>query len=224
MSAAHRDFLVEIGTEELPPRALATLSEAFVAGLTAGLARAGLEHGEVAGFATPRRLAVRVERLAARQKAQNLRRRGPPLTAAFDAAGAPTRAALAFAQSCGVGVEALERLDEGKGTFLFFVGTKAGEPAVQLLPVLVQTALDELPIPRRMHWGEGQAMFVRPVHWVVMLFGSAVVPATLLDTPAGRHTHGHRFHAPKPLLLKSPQAYERTLREKGFVLADFAAP
>jgi glycyl-tRNA synthetase beta chain len=222
MSAAHRDFLVEIGTEELPPRALAALSEAFVVGLTAGLARAGLEHGEVARFATPRRLAVRVKRLAAQQKAQNLRRRGPPLTAAIDATGAPTRAALAFAQSCGVGVEALERIDEGKGTFLYFVGTKAGELAVQLLPDLVQTALDELPIPRRMHWGDGQAMFVRPVHWVVMLFGSEVVPATLLDTPAGRHTHGHRFHAPKPLLLKSPDSYERTLREKGFVLADFA--
>src|SRR5215469_3397047 len=222
MKSEQRDFLVEIGTEELPPKALPTLSQAFVAALTAALDKAGLAHREVKGFATPRRLAVLVKRLAARQPEQNLRRRGPPLSAAFDAAGTPTRAALAFAQSCGVGVEALERLDEGKGTFLFFVGTKPGEPAVQLLPALVQGALDQLPIPRRMHWGEGQAMFVRPVHWVVMLFGKEVVPATLLDTPAGRHTRGHRFHAPKPLLLSSPAAYERTLLERGFVLADFA--
>src|SRR5215469_8502667 len=222
MKSEQRDFLVEIGTEELPPKALPTLSQAFVAALTAALDKAGLAHREVKGFATPRRLAVLVKRLAARQPEQNLRRRGPPLSAAFDAAGTPTRAALAFAESCGTRLEALQRLDEGKGTFLYFVGTKAGEPAQQLLPALVQGALDQLPIPRRMHWGEGQAMFVRPVHWVVMLFGKEVVPATLLDTPAGRHTRGHRFHAPKPLLLSSPAAYERTLLERGFVLADFA--
>jgi glycyl-tRNA synthetase beta chain len=221
--AAHHDFLLEIGTEELPPKALLSLQQALVAALTAGLEKAGLNHGEVTGFATPRRLAVLVKRLAAHQPPQNVKRRGPPVTAAFDAAGAPTRAALAFAESCGTSVEALERIDEGKGTFLFFVGTKAGEPATKLLPQLVQAPLDQLPIPRRMHWGEGQAMFVRPVHWVVMLFGREVVPATLLDTPAGRHTHGHRFQAPKPLLLASPATYERTLRERGFVLADFAA-
>jgi glycyl-tRNA synthetase beta chain len=222
MKGEHRDFLVEIGTEELPPKALLSLSRAFVSALGAGLDKASLAHGEVSGFATPRRLAVYVKRLAAHQPDQNLRRRGPPLAAAFDAAGAPTRAALAFAQSCGTGVEALERLDEGKGTFLYYVGTRAGEPVAQLLPALVQAALDQLPIPRRMHWGEGHAMFVRPVHWVVMLYGKEVVPAMVLDTRAGRHTRGHRFHAPKPLSLASPGAYEKTLREKGFVLADFA--
>ena len=219
----HRDFLVEIGTEELPPKALSALSQAFVAALTAGLDKAALAHGEVSGFATPRRLAVYVKRLAARQPEQNVRRRGPPLTAAFDAAGAPTRAALAFAESCGTTVEALQRLDEGKGVFLYYTGTRAGESVAQLLPELVQGALDQLPIPRRMHWGKGEALFVRPVHWVVMLFGREVIPATLLDTRAGRHTRGHRFHAPKPLSLASPGAYERTLREKGFVVADFTA-
>src|SRR5438105_2340770 len=108
-----------------------------------------------------------------------------------------TRAALAFAESCGTRVEALEQLDEGKGKFLFFIGTKPGERAMDLLPDLVREVLDALPIPRRMHWGEGTAMFVRPVHWVVMLLGSEVVPATLLDTPAGHFTRGHRFHAPR---------------------------
>jgi glycyl-tRNA synthetase beta chain len=222
MSTA-RDFLVEIGTEELPPKALGTLADAFVAGIGAGLGKAGLAHAGIAGFATPRRLAVKVERLAAQQPEQHVRRRGPPLAAAFDSSGAPTRAALAFAQSCGTSVESLERIEEGKGTFLYFAGARAGERTAQLLPALVQTALDQLPIPRRMHWGEGQAMFVRPVHWVVMLFGRDVVPATLLETESGRHTRGHRFHAPRPLSLATPAAYERTLREKGHVLADFAA-
>jgi len=220
---AHHDFLVEIGTEELPPKALLTLQQAFVAALGAGLAKVSLSHGEVSGFATPRRLAVLVKRLAAHQPEQHVKRRGPPVSAAFDGQGAPTRAALAFAESCGTRVESLERIDEGKGTFLYFVGTRSGEPALQLLPQLVQAALDQLPIPRRMHWGDGQAMFVRPVHWVVMLFGRDVVPATLLETHAGRQTRGHRFHAPKPLSLSSPGAYEKTLRERGFVLADFAA-
>jgi glycyl-tRNA synthetase beta chain len=218
----HHDFLLEIGTEELPPGALRSLEEALVAGLAAGLHKAGLAHGELAGFATPRRLAVRVKRLAARQPEQHLKRRGPPLAAAFGPGGEPTRAALAFAESCGVRVEALEQLDEGKGKFLFFTGTKPGARAVDLLPDLVRAVLDALPIPRRMHWGEGTAMFVRPVHWVVMLLGSEVVPATLLDTPAGHFTRGHRFHAPRPIAIASPGSYERTLRERGRVLADFA--
>ena len=222
MSTGARDFLVEIGTEELPPKALQPLAQAFVAGLTAGLGRAQLSHGEVSGFATPRRLAVLVRRLAARAPEQQLKRRGPPLSAAFDESGAPTRAALAFAQSCGASVEALERITDAKGTLLYFTGTRAGEEAVRLLPALVQTALDELPIPRRMRWGAGEALFVRPVHWVVMLLGKDVVPATLLGVPAGRHTRGHRFHAPRPLALSTPAAYERTLRERGYVLADFA--
>lgn len=223
MSSAAPDFLVEIGTEELPPKALPALEAALIAGITAGLDKAGLRHGAVRGFATPRRLAVLVKRLATQQPEQALKRRGPPLSAAFDASGAPTRAAQAFAASCGSSVEALQRLDEGKGTFLFFVGSKPGAPSAQLLPGIVQAALEQLPIPRRMHWGAGSALFVRPVHWVVMLHGKDVVPATLLDTPAGRHTRGHRFHAPRPLSLAGPAAYENALLKRGFVVADFVA-
>jgi glycyl-tRNA synthetase beta chain len=223
VSVAHHDFLVEIGTEELPPKALLSLQDAFVGAFRAALEKAGLGHGEVKGFATPRRLAVRVLRLAAAQPEQHLKRRGPPLSGAFDAAGAPTRAALAFAQSCGTTVDALQRLDEGKGSFLFFVGARAGQAATALLPGIVQAALDQLPIPRRMHWGDGTALFVRPVHWVVLLYGKDVIPATLMDTAADRMTRGHRFHAPRPIRIASPGAYERTLRERGYVLADFAA-
>ena len=223
MSAGKRDFLVEIGTEELPPKALRLLEEAFAGDLTSGLAQAGLKHGELRSFATPRRLAVIVRRLAARQPDQKIERRGPPVNAAFDAEGLPTRAAQAFAASCKVSVEALQRRDEGKGTFLYFVGIKQGVPAVELLPGLVQSALDALPIPRRMRWGAGEAQFVRPVHWIALLYGKDVVPANLLDTPSGNLTRGHRFHAPKPLRLASPSVYERVLRERGYVIADFEA-
>jgi glycyl-tRNA synthetase beta chain len=223
MSSEKRDFLVEIGTEELPPKALRLLEQAFAGDLASGLVKAGLKHGELKSFATPRRLAVLIRRLAAHQPDQKIERRGPPLNAAFDADGLPTRAAQAFAASCKTSVEELQRREEGKGTFLYYVGIKPGAPAVELLPGLVQSALDALPIPRRMRWGAGEAQFVRPVHWVAMLYGKEVVPATLLDTPSGNETRGHRFHAPKPLRLSSPSVYERALRERGYVVADFEA-
>jgi len=221
MTLERRDFLVEVGTEELPPRALRGLETAFAGGVRAALQKAALTHGDVLSFATPRRLAVLVKRLAARQPDQDIKRRGPPVSAAFDAAGEPTRAARAFAESCATSVEALQRIDEGRGTFLFFVGTKPGAAVIDLLPQIVQASLDGLPIPRRMRWGAGSAEFVRPVHWLVMLYGKEVVPATLLDTPAGNQTRGHRFHAPKPLRVSAPAAYERALRERGYVVADF---
>ena len=218
-----RDFLVEIGTEELPPKALRQLEQAFAGDLTAGLAKASLKHGEVRSFATPRRLAVLIRRVAAHQPDQKIERRGPPVNAAFDAEGLPTRAAQAFAASCKAPVEDLQRREEGKGTFLYYVGVRPGAPATELLPALVQSALEALPIPRRMRWGAGEAQFVRPVHWIAMLFGREVVPATLLDTPSDRLTRGHRFHAPKPLRLSSPSGYERALQERGYVIADFQA-
>lgn len=222
MRVERRDFLVEIGTEELPPKALPELSRAFVSGLTAALQEAGLSHGELMPYATPRRLAVRVRRLAARQPEQHMKRRGPALSAAFDAEGAPTRAAIAFAQSCGTPVEALQRLEDAKGSFLYFIGTKPGADAVSLLPRIVQSALDGLPIPKRMRWGDGAAEFVRPVHWLVMLYGKDVIPATLLDVIAGNMTQGHRFLAPRPLRVATPASYARLLGTRGFVVADFA--
>lgn len=222
MSERH-DFLVELGTEELPPTALHGLEQAFTAGIQTGLDKAGLAHGEITSYATPRRLAVSVKRLAARQPDQDIKRRGPPVTASFDASGQPTRAALAFAESCGVSVDGLQKLDEGKGTFLFFIGTKPGAAVIELLPQIVQASLDALPIPKRMHWGSGTAEFVRPVHWLLMLYGKDVVPAKLLETEAGNLTYGHRFHAPKPIKIGSPASYERALSSRGFVLPKFEA-
>jgi glycyl-tRNA synthetase beta chain len=223
VTAAARDFLFEIGTEELPPKALRALEQALVASLGAGLDKAGLAHGELTGYSTPRRLAVWVRSLAEAAPAQTVKRRGPPLSAAFDSAGEPTRAARAFAESCGTTVDALEQIAEGKGVFLYFAGTRPGAHTQDLLAGIVQAALDALPIPRRMHWGEGTALFVRPVHWIVMLYGADLVPATLLETQSGRATRGHRFLAPRPLPLSRPAAYARTLEQRGYVIADFEA-
>lgn len=222
MSSA-RDFLFELGTEELPPKALRDLENALREHVTASLATAGLAHEGIQSFAAPRRLALLVRALAGEQPRQQIKRRGPPVNAAFDASGAPTRAATAFAESCGVAVDALERVKEGKGEFLYFSGEKPGASTVSLLPGFIQAALDALPIPKRMRWGAGSAEFVRPVHWVVMLYGSEVLEATLLDVRAGRRTRGHRFMAPAWIDLPAPADYAAVLLERGKVVADFQA-
>jgi glycyl-tRNA synthetase beta chain len=215
-----RDFLVEIGTEELPPRSLVGLADAFAAGIGRGLDEAGLAHAAVERFATPRRLAVRVRRLADRQPDRQIERRGPPLATAFDAQGTPTQAALAFARSCGVEVAALARLETPKGTWLVHRGVETGAATPALLPGIVAAALDALPIARRMRWGAGDAEFVRPVHWVVMLYGRAVVGGTLLGIRAGRMSHGHRFMAPREIAIASPTSYPSALERRGRVLVD----
>lgn len=217
-----RDFLFEIGTEELPPLALPELERALAAGIRAGLETARVPHGDLHSFAAPRRLAVLIHALAETQPEQRLKRRGPPLNAAFDKQGAPTRAATAFAESCGVGLDALGRITEGKGEFLYFEGTKPGAPTECLLPGIVQAALDALPIPKRMRWGASEAEFVRPVHWLTLRFGADIVPARLLDTDSCGTTRGHRFHAPQELSLATPAAYADTLRTQGHVIANFA--
>jgi glycyl-tRNA synthetase beta chain len=218
-----RDLLVELGTEELPPLALDGLRQAFADGMRAGLAEAGIPHGDPVSFATPRRLAVLIPRLDEKQPSQSVKLKGPPLGAAFDKAGQPTAAAVKFAQKCGVGVEALTRVTEGKGEFLYFEGTRPGLATAGLLPDIVQKSLDALPIPKRMRWGSSAAEFVRPVHWLVLLYGAEVIPARILDTDSGRETRGHRFMAPAKLSLDTPADYERRLREEGKVVADFAA-
>jgi glycyl-tRNA synthetase beta chain len=221
--AERKDFLVEIGTEELPPKALPRLSRAFAAGLRNGLTRAGLTHGEVIAYATPRRLAVLVKELSVQQPDQEIERRGPALSAAFDADGNPTKAAEGFARSCGVSVGELGRLETDKGTWLAYHTVEKGRPAAELIPAVVEQSLAALPIPKRMRWGAGEAEFVRPVHWIVLLLGEEVIPAELFGIQAGRHTRGHRFHAPDPIYLGEAAAYAPLLETEGRVLADFAA-
>ncbi len=221
--SSHEDFLVEIGTEELPPKALSRLSDAFTAGVIEGLDAAGLAHGEHRSFAAPRRLAVLVRKLQSRQEDQIIEKRGPPVRVAFDEEGEPTRAAQAFAQGVGIEVEKLDRLATDKGEWLIYRGVQDGKPAAQLLPDIVDQSLARLPIPKRMRWGAGDAEFVRPVHWVLMMHGSAVVPAEILGCGSGTVTCGHRFHASGPIELNDPAAYAEVLATQGSVLADFAA-
>lgn len=216
-----RDFLFELGTEELPPVALPELERALADGIRNGLATAGLPHGDLISYAAPRRLAVLVRDLAEQQPEQLLKRRGPPVSAAFDKTGQPTRAATAFAESCGVDMASLSRVTEGKGEFLYFEGSKPGAPTNSLLAAIIQTALDALPIPKRMRWGASDAEFVRPVHWLILRFGNEVLDATLLDTRAGSTTRGHRFHAPGELSLPTPADYAEVLFKSGHVIAHF---
>ncbi len=217
-----QDLLLELGTEELPPRTLPILSNALTEGLRSGLDAAGIPHGPVQGFATPRRLAVRVQKLAPHQPDKQVERRGPPLDRSFDAHGAPTQAAIAFAKNCGVPVADLERLETDKGAWLIFRGTERGAATASLLGGIVNQAIAELPIAKRMRWGSRSAEFVRPVHSVVLLYGETVIPAEVLGLATGRVTFGHRFHAPNPIVLKSAKGYESRLR-RAKVVADFAA-
>lgn len=219
--AEHADFLVEVGTEELPPRALPALEAALRDGLVARLAEARLGHGEVESFATPRRLAVKVRRLETRQADQQVELRGPPASVAR-ADGGWTRAAEKFAASAGVAVEALVEKAEGKGVYVYAHKTEHGAAAAALLPGLVESALAALPVPRRMRWGAASAEFVRPVHWLVMLLGKDVVPCTLFGIAAGRLTRGHRFMAPAGIKLAGPEDYLARLESEGFVVASFA--
>ncbi len=214
-------LLVEIGTEELPPKALRELSEAFAAGLRAGLQGARLTHGDMRCFATPRRLAVRIEGLTERQPDTELEKLGPTLSAAYDQEGKPTPAALGFARGCGLDDPTqLESVESDRGPRLCFRSVQPGVDTVALLPGLITKSLQELPIPRRMRWGASRVEFVRPVHWVLLLLGDRVIEADMLGVRSGRYTRGHRVHAPEEFALTSPEAYEEAL-EKAFVVADF---
>lgn len=220
---ATADFLVEIGTEELPPKALRDLEEAFADGVRRRIAAAGLGGGASRSFATPRRLALLVPALSVTQPAQRIEKRGPPLKVAFDAAGRPTRAAQAFAEGCATAIESLERLETPQGAWLVYRGESPGRAATELLPAIVAEALAELPVPRRMRWGNREVEFVRPAHWLVMLLGGEIIPCEILGLRAGRSTRGHRFMARDPIEIAQADDYEGLLRETGFVIADFAA-
>ena len=214
-------LLVEIGCEELPPTALHRLSEAFAAELVAGIDQAGLSHGEVTAYATPRRLAVLVEDLEASQQDREIERRGPALKAAYDDDGKPTKAAEGFARSVGIPVEHLEQFKNDQGEWLVFRTTEVGERTTSLVPGLVQRALDRLPIPKRMRWADLDVEFVRPVHWLVLIYADELIKTSLLGVESGRFTHGHRFHAPSPIAIDDPASYAMLLYSTGHVVASF---
>lgn len=217
-----QDFLVELGTEELPPKALLKLSKSFQAGVIEGLKKESLAHGEVKSFATPRRLAVLVCALDEKQADRLTQKFGPAVKAAFDTHGNPTRAADGFAKSCGVLVADLGRAPKDGVEKLSFSSTLPGKSTNELLPAIVDGALAKLPIPKRMRWGASRDEFVRPVHWLVMLFGEEVVPSTIMGVESGADSFGHRFHHPDKIRIGKPIEYEALMLEPGNVVADFA--
>ena len=211
-----QDFLVELGTEELPPKALKTLGEAFLAGVEKGLKAAGLSYSAARFFAAPRRLAVQVEQLATQQPDRTVNLDGPPVQAAFDKDGNPTQAALGFAKKCGVELSQIDHT----GPKLKFSQSIPGQAAAGLLPGIVETSLNELPIPKRMRWGARKTEFVRPSQWLVMLFGDEVIDCEILAQQAGRVSRGHRFHANHEVRISAPATYAEDLRS-AYVIADF---
>ena len=215
------DFLVEIGTEELPPKALRSLMEAFGANLASGIDEARLSHKDVRVFASPRRLTVLVEKLAHAQDDRSVEQKGPPIRIAFDDDGNPTPAATAFATKCGVAIDALDRVKTDKGEWLAFNTLEKGRTAAELLPEVIERALAALPIPRRMRWGAGDAEFVRPVHWVVLLHGKDVLETAIMGIATGRESRGHRYHSSGPIAIGKPGDYLAALEKDGYVIADF---
>ncbi|SFM45591.1 glycine--tRNA ligase subunit beta [Halopseudomonas yangmingensis] len=211
------DFLVELGTEELPPKALKKLSEAFLSGVEQGLRDAGLAYASARVYAAPRRLAIVVGQLATQQPDRSSQLDGPPLQAAFDAEGKPTQAALGFARKCGVELSEIDC----SGPKLRFQRSEPGQPAASLLPGIVDAALAALPIPKRMRWAARKTEFVRPTQWLVMLLGDQVIDCEILAQRADRVSRGHRFHANHEVRISNPASYAEDLRS-AYVIADFA--
>ncbi|WP_417216760.1 glycine--tRNA ligase subunit beta [Alcanivorax sp.] len=216
-----RDLLIELGTEELPPKALASLSAALTDEFVRQLDEAGLNHGNVERFAAPRRLALLVRDLDEKQADRDIERQGPAVQAAFDNDGNPTKAAQGFAASLGLTVDQLGRQDTGKGERLVAQITEKGKSAAELIPAFFTQAIQKLPIPKRMRWGKRKVQFVRPAHWLVALFGDEVIPFELLDLQSGRTSYGHRFHAPGAIELANAGEYAERIEKDGHVLADF---
>lgn len=214
------DFLFELGTEELPPKALKNLSAALQESIEASLKTEELAFDAITSFAAPRRLAVLVKNLAAETPSKELVVWGPPATIAFDAEGKPTKAALAFAEKNGIDASALKAESDGKVEKLVARISAQGKKTTALLEGIVSDALAKLPIAKRMKWGSKREEFVRPAHWLVMLYGSDVVDAKVLGLTAGRSTRGHRFHYNQAIELANASDYANTLKSTGFVLAD----
>lgn len=220
MTEARDDLLFEIGSEELPPMALSRLARALADSVGAGLQAAKLPFDAIQWYATPRRLAVMVSRLAPEQPDIDSERRGPALAAAFDAAGAPTQALRGFAKSCGVAVEALQRIETDKGVWMVHRSLVKGQPLAEVVPDILSKALAQLPIPKRMRWGSLDDSFVRPVHWLVLLYGNVVLPYQQFGISAGRNSYGHRFHHPQAIEISHPRDYPAAL-QAGHVMVDF---
>ncbi|MDC9620724.1 glycine--tRNA ligase subunit beta [Xenorhabdus sp. XENO-7] len=216
-------FLVEIGTEELPPKALRSLAESFAANFEAELKNANLGHGEISWFAAPRRLALKVANLAVAQADCEVEKRGPAIAQAFDAEGKPTKAAEGWARGCGITVDQAERMVTDKGEWLLYRAQVKGREAKELLADMVSSSLGKLPIPKLMRWGDKETQFVRPVHTVTMLLGSDVIDGEILGIKSNRIIRGHRFMGEAEFAINNAEQYPAILQERGRVIADYYA-
>ena len=218
---SHKDFLIEVGTEELPPLALPKLSAAFADELKVELEKFRLQGFEITQYAAPRRLALWVKNLATAQADQSVEKRGPAVANAFDADGNPSKAAEGFARSNKVSVDQLERMQTDQGEYLVYRFSEKGQMTVNHLLPMVEAALSRLPIPKRMRWGSGDAEFVRPVHWILALFDGKPVAGEVMGLPASDLSYGHRFHAPAAIKISSAAEYATVLEQQAYVVADF---
>ena len=216
-----QNFLVEIGTEELPPKALKTLATSFADNVEAELNQAGLTFDKIEWFAAPRRLAVKVLNLATQQPSKEIEKRGPAVSAAFDAEGKPTKAAEGWARGCGITVEQAARIATDKGEWLVHRAKIEGQPTKNLLNDIVANALAKLPIPKPMRWADKTVQFIRPVHTVTMLLGDELIEGEILGVASARTIRGHRFLGEKEFEIQHADQYPQLLREKGSVVADF---
>ncbi|HHF5122345.1 TPA: glycine--tRNA ligase subunit beta [Haemophilus influenzae] len=216
-----QNFLVEIGTEELPPKALKTLATSFADNVEAELNQAGLSFDKIEWFAAPRRLAVKALNLAIQQPSKEIEKRGPAVSAAFDAEGKPTKAAEGWARGCGITVEQAERIATDKGEWLVHRAKIEGQPTKNLLNDIVTNALAKLPIPKPMRWADKTVQFIRPVHTVTMLLGDELIEGEILGVASARTIRGHRFLGEKEFEIQHADQYPQLLREKGSVVADF---
>ena len=216
-----QNFLVEIGTEELPPKALKTLATSFADNVEAELNQAGLTFDKIEWFAAPRRLAVKVLNLATQQPNKEIEKRGPAVSAAFDAEGKPTKAAEGWARGCGITVDQAERIATDKGEWLVHRAKIEGQPTKNLLNGIVANALAKLPIPKPMRWADKTVQFIRPVHTVTMLLGDELIEGEILGVASARTIRGHRFLGEKEFEIQHADQYPQLLREKGSVVADF---
>ena len=216
-----QNFLVEIGTEELPPKALKTLATSFADNVEAELNQAGLSFDKIEWFAAPRRLAVKVLNLVTQQPSKEIEKRGPAVSAAFDAEGKPTKAAEGWARGCGITVDQAERISTDKGEWLVHRAKIEGQPTKNLLNGIVANALAKLPIPKPMRWADKTVQFIRPVHTVTMLLGDELIEGEILGVASARTIRGHRFLGEKEFEIQHADQYPQLLREKGSVVADF---
>ena len=215
-----QDFLFEIGTEELPPKALPKLAQAFETQVVAALKEQQFEHGEVKLYYTPRRIALFITGLTTEQPEQLIEKRGPSTKVAYDAAGKPTPALQGFLNSCQITADKLETLETDKGAWVMYSARQRGAKASELLPSIIAVALNKLPIPKLMRWGSHEFQFVRPVHWLIMLLGDKIIKAEMFGCKTDRITYGHRVHHPDAISIDSPDQYAAVLSAKAKVIVD----